>query len=152
MSNLPEPPHRAELRRLAETMTGQRATLEFLHGIVPYQTEGISAPQPFDGFAMRPVVGIPGLEMAELAVLPAPPGQSITLLRCPFGAYCQQMSVPQALRVLMVRGALTWWQESLGEAIRLEAGEEVSLAPGERHSFTALSDETLNYNFFTPAL
>jgi quercetin dioxygenase-like cupin family protein len=152
MRNLPEPPYRAELRRLTESFSLQRSALEQLRGTVPLAVAGQPAPQAFDGFAMKPVVGIAGMEGAELAVLPAPPGQSITLLRCPFGSYCQQMSVPQALRVLMVRGALTWWQESVGEAIRLEAGEEVSLAPGERHSFTALSDETLNYNFFTPAL
>lgn len=152
MTNLPESSTSDRLSRIASQQRAVRTHLEQLHGTVPLAVAGEPAPQPFDGFAMKPVVGIPGLEAAELAVLPAPPGQSITLLRCPFGAYCQQMSVPQALRVLMVRGALTWWQESVGEAIRLEAGEEVSLAPGERHSFTALSDETLNYNFFTPAL
>jgi hypothetical protein len=133
-------------------MTGQRATLERLHGILPIQAEGAAAPHSFDGFAMKPVEGIPGMEGAELAVLPAPPGQSITLLRCPFGACGKNLSVPQAVRVLMVRGAFMWWQESLAEAVRLEAGAEVSLAPNELHSYTALSDETLNYNFFTPAI
>lgn len=152
MSSTPEPGYREELHRLAAAAPTQRSELERLHGTVPIQAQGLATPHAFDGFAMRPVVGIEGLEGAELAVLPAPPGQSITLLRCPFGAWGKEVSVPQAVRLLMVRGAFTWWQESLPAPIRLEAGKEVSLAPGERHSFTALTDETLNYNFFSPGL
>jgi quercetin dioxygenase-like cupin family protein len=152
MSTTPEPGYREELHRLAASAPAQRSELERLHGLLPLQAEGLIIAHAFDGWAMVPVVGVPGMEGAELAVLPSPPGQSITLLRCPFGAYGKEMSVPQAVRVLMVRGAFTWWQESLVAPIRLEAGQEVSLAPGEKHSFTALSDETLNYNFFTPSL
>lgn len=152
MSSTPEPSYREQLRALAAAAPGQRSALERLHGTVAIATAGEPAPHDFDGFAMKPVLGVVGMEGCELAVLPAPPGQSITLLRCPYGAWGKEMSVPQAVRVLMVRGAFTWWQESLPAPICLEAGHEVSLAPGEKHSFTALSDETLNYNFFTPAL
>ncbi len=152
MRSLPEPPYRAELRRLTETLSQQRTELERLHGTVPIAVAGSPAPHNFDGFAMKPMLGVDGMEGAELAVLPAPPGQSITLLRCPYGAWGKDLSVPQAVRVLMVRGCFTWWQESIGEPFLLEAGQETSLAPGERHSYTAMSDETLNYNFFTPAL
>lgn len=152
MSTTPEPGYREELRALAAAAPGQRSELARLHGSVPIQAQGHAAPHLFDGFAMRPLLGVAGMEGAELAVLPAPPGQSITLLRCPFGAYGKDLSVPQAVRVLMVRGSFTWWQESIAEPFLLEAGHETSLAPGERHSYTALSDETLNYNFFTPAL
>jgi hypothetical protein len=152
VTNLPEPSTSDRLSRIASQQRAVRTHLEQLRGTVPLTVGGEPVPHSFDGFAMRPVMGIAGLDNAEMAVLPAPPGQSITLLRCPVGACCQDVSVPQALRVLMVRGALLWWQESLPEPIRLEAGEEVNLAPGELHSFTALSDETLNYNFFTPSL
>ena len=148
----PEPGYREELHRLAAAAPAQRTALERLHGTVPIQAQGLPAPHSFDGFAMKPLLGIVGMEGAELAVLPAPPGQSITLLRCLYGCYGKDLSVPQAVRVLMVRGAFCWWQESLPEPIRLEAGQEVSLAPGEKHSYTALSDETLNYNFFIPAI
>jgi hypothetical protein len=152
MTNLPEPSTSDRLSRLVSQQRAVRSHIELLHGTVPLAVSGEPTPHAFEGFAMKPVENITGMEGVELAVLPAPPGQSITLLRCPFGAWAREISVPQALRVLMVRGAFTWWQESLADPIRLEAGEEVSLAPGEKHSFTALSDETLNYNFFTPAL
>jgi hypothetical protein len=153
MSSLtPEPGYREELHRLAASAPAQRSALERLHGTISFQAEVGAVPHTYDGFAMQPMLDVPGMAGAELAVLPAPPGQSITLLRCPFGAWGKNMSVPQAVRLLMVRGAFTWWQESLAAPIRLEAGQEVSLAPGEKHSFTALSDETLNYNFFTPSL
>jgi hypothetical protein len=152
MTNLPESSTSDRLSRLVSQQRAVRGHLEQLHGTVPIVAAGEPAPHDFDGFAMKPVLGVVGMEGCELAVLPAPPGQSITLLRCPYGAWGKEMSVPQAVRVLMVRGAFTWWQESLPAPICLEAGHEVSLAPGERHSFTALSDETLNYNFFTPAL
>jgi hypothetical protein len=148
----PTPAYREELHRLAASAPAQRSELERLHGTLALQAEGLIVGHPFDGFAMKPVLGVPGMEGCELAVLPAPPGQSITLLRCPYGAWGKHVSVPQAVRLLMVRGASTWWQESLPEPICLEAGQEVSLAPGEKHSFTALRDETLNYNFFNPPL
>lgn len=152
MMETPAPAYREELHRLAAAAPGQRTELERLHGSLELQAQGHALEHHFDGFAMQPVLGITGMEGAELAVLPAPPGQSITLLRCPFGAWGKELSVPQAVRVLMVRGSFTWWQESLAEPRILEAGQEVSLAPHEKHSYTALSDETLNYNFFTPSL
>lgn len=150
--NRPEPGYRDELHRLAAAAGEQRTELERLHGTVFISSDGTAAAHDFDGFAMLPLSGIQGLHGAELAVLPAPPGQSITLLRCPAGAWAKCVSVPQAVRLLMVRGAFEWWQESVNRITRLEAGQEVSLAPGEKHSYTALTDETLNYNFFTPAL
>lgn len=152
MTATPAPAYREELHRLAAAAPAQRTELERLHGSLELQAQGQAVAHQFDGFAMKPVLGIAGMEGAELAVLPAPPGQSITLLRCPYGCWGKDLSVPQAVRVLMVRGSFTWWQESLPEPILLEAGQEVSLAPHEKHSYTAMSDETLNYNFFIPAL
>lgn len=152
MSSTPEPSYREQLHRLAAEAPTQRTELERLHGTVALQVDGAQVPHTFEGFAMRPVLNIPGMEGAELAVLPAPPGQSITLLRCPYGCYGKNVSVPQSVRVLMVRGSFTWWQESLPAPILLEAGQEVTLAPNEKHSYTAMSDETLNYNFFNPPI
>lgn len=102
------------------------------------------APDPF----FHPLQGLSGLCAAHLL---APTGHSALLVKGEVGAHSPRVSVPQAVRVHVLQGALLLWRPGLSEdPVRVAAGQEIELFAGEQHGFVVL-ENCLNYNLYTPA-
>lgn len=100
-------------------------------------------------FFFHPMAGLDGLALAHLL---APPGHTALLVRGEVGAHHQRITVAQHVRLHVLQGAMLWWQSSWGaDPRRVEAGDVLTLAPGEEHGFVVL-ELLLNYNLFTPCL
>ena len=103
------------------------------------------------GWGFVGVEGCPGLQMCTLEDA----GTSCVwegLVRGKAGTCANSThSVPQAVRINILEGAILWWQDSAGELpSRYNAGDTITLAAGERHRFTILEDYLSHNTFYEP--
>lgn len=152
MSNLPESSTSERLSRIAGE---QRAVREHLGSLGTLRLDSASghSEQLVLAGGWQAVEGAPGLWMRPL--LPPPSVETCSdyfETRAAYGASSQDASVPQASRLLVLSGALLWWQPALGnDPVRLGPGDAAELAPNEKHSYTAL-EETWCLVRLTPRL
>ncbi|GAB2958917.1 hypothetical protein GCM10027048_27600 [Hymenobacter coalescens] len=152
----PEPPYRQALRDVAADLAGQREQLLRVHGTLALRLGDQATPVALDGITFAP---IPGIADMEWALLPAPMGATYSHMnvRAMAGARSPRVSVPHAVRVHVLCGALLWWQASQGHEAgepayrRVEAGAVLELPPHEEHGFVVLTPY-LSYNVFSPPL
>lgn len=149
----PEPSYRQTLREVAADMAGVRDTLVEVHGRLTMQVDGQPIRMELEGFRQVPIPGLEGMHWALLPPTTMPQGSYSHMFVCgKEGIHFPRTSLPHALRVHLLRGALLWTQASQGsEPRRVEAGEQLEVAANEEHGYQILEDYTA-YVTFTPPL
>ena len=106
---------------------------------------------------MDPIPGMEGLYWLQMPCAhPEAPTCTRLMVGGEVGAICPLAQVPHGVKLVLLEGALFWWQASFGrdaegERIyrRLDKNDQWELEENEEHGFVVLKD-FLSYNTFSP--